>query len=159
MSPLFGTGLRLKVTSSAADELVHHEPPNLHIINAALSVCEKGGAWVEALSLYENIRAMENHENSTKPNFITVNILLQALEKAGQIELGQDIYEEALRDRIVKPTKRRVDNDGTIQRMLVRNVSVFGVFEQICPHNSGLSLFRIYTNSVHQWQKLLLGAS
>lgn len=123
MAPLLGsTSLPLEVISSAADELEYQEPPNLHILNAALSACEKGGAWVEALQLYENIRAQEHRKNSTKPNFITVNSLLIALEKAGQIELGLSIYEDALRDRIVKPMKRRVDNDGTLQRMMVSQI-------------------------------------
>lgn len=119
MAPLMGNSLALDVMSSVVDEVEVFEPPNLYVLNAAISACEKGGAWVEALNIYENIRAQEHAENATKPNFITVNSLLIALDKAGQTELAMSIYDEAVRDKILNPMKRQKDNDGTIQRMMV----------------------------------------
>lgn len=107
--------------STASDDAVGetYEPPNLYCLNAAISACEKGGAWVEALQLFENVRAQAQTKNATTPNFITVNSLLIALDKAGQIELATNIYEDAVKDKIVNPIKRRMDNDGSIQRMMV----------------------------------------
>ena len=92
------------------------EIPNLYCLNAAISACEKGGAWVEALELYESIRSQR--KSNIKPNFITVSSLLIALEKANQVELAESIYNEAMRDKIVMPWKRRYDNDGTLRRMM-----------------------------------------
>ena len=92
------------------------EIPNLYCLNAAISACEKGDAWVEALELYENIRSQR--KSSIKPNFITVNSLLIALDKAGQVELAESIYKEAMRDKIITPWVRRYDNDGTLRRMM-----------------------------------------
>lgn len=92
--------------------------PNLYCLNAAISACEKGGAWVEALELFESIRSQRNSNNAIRPNFITVNSILIALEKANQLELAETIYNEAMRDKIVTPWKRRYDNDGTLRRMM-----------------------------------------
>jgi pentatricopeptide repeat protein len=122
-SSLLGNDIPLDVIGSVEDETSLYEPPNLYCLNAAISACEKGGAWVEALQLYENIRTTQT-ENSTKPNFITVNSIIIALEKAGQSELAMSIYEEAVRDRIVRPLKFRTDNDGVAQRMLVSFIIV-----------------------------------
>lgn len=91
------------------------EIPNLYCLNAAISACEKGGAWVEALELYESIRSQKS---SIRTNFITVNSLLIALEKASQVELAESIYQEAVRDKIISPWVRRYDNDGTLRRMM-----------------------------------------
>jgi len=91
------------------------EPPNLFCLNAAISACEKGGRWVEALQLYENIRSM----NSAKPNFITVNSLLIALERAEQTALAESIYRNAVKEKTVLPWKRRYDNDGKLKTMMV----------------------------------------
>jgi hypothetical protein len=118
ISSLLGNSLPLEVLSSAVDEVVNYEPPNLYCLNAAISACEKAGAWVEALQLYENIRAQEHTENSTRPNFITVNSLIIALDKAGQIELAMSIYQDAVRDKVVNPMKRRTDSDGSMLRMM-----------------------------------------
>ncbi|KAL7526551.1 hypothetical protein ACHAXR_002503, partial [Thalassiosira sp. AJA248-18] len=90
-----------------------HEPANLYCLNAAISACEKGGAWVEALQLFENARSFQ-----VRPNFITVNSLLIALERANQLELAESIYKDALRDNVVSPWKRRYDNDGKLRNMM-----------------------------------------
>lgn len=95
-----------------------YEPANLYCLNAAIAACEKGGAWVEALQLYENVCSMKDAENAVRPNFITVNSLLIALEKANQLELAESIYKDAVRDKIVFPWKRRFDNDGKVKRMM-----------------------------------------
>ena len=92
------------------------EIPNLYCLNAAIAACEKGGAWVEALELYESIRSQR--KSTIRTNFITVNSLLIALEKAGQVELAESIYQEAMRDKIISPWVRRYDNDGTLRRMM-----------------------------------------
>ena len=50
-----------------------NEPPNLYCLNAAISACGKGGAWVEAVQLYEHTRSLNS---KVRPNFITVFLLL-----------------------------------------------------------------------------------
>ena len=93
---------------------------NLYCLNAAISACEKGGAWLEALQLYEDVRSMHADENAIKPNFITVNAIIIALDKANQRDLAQSIYDDAVRDNIVSPWKWRYDeSDGEKKRMMV----------------------------------------
>lgn len=86
-----------------------NEPPslNLYCWNAALSACEKGGAWVEALDLYERML-----ESPFRPNVVTINSLMEALDKAGQKELAQSIYDEGLELGILQPWKKTRDKDG-----------------------------------------------
>ena len=78
-------------------------------------------AWVEALQIYEDIRSAQytKTENAVKPNFITVNAIITALERANQSEIAESIYKEAVRDKIVSPWKRRHDIDGKLRMMLV----------------------------------------
>ena len=109
-------------------EEIESDQPNLYCLNAAISACEKGGAWVEAVQLYEHIRSQERNNNTIRPNFITVNSLLIALENANQNELAESIYKEAVRDKIVSPWKRRLDNDGTVKRMMVRCALFYHTF-------------------------------
>jgi pentatricopeptide repeat domain-containing protein 1 len=96
-----------------------HERPNLYCLNAAISACEKGGAWLEALQLYENILSIQNTNNSVRPNFVTVNSLLIALENAHQHDLSGSIYRDAVREKIVSPWKYRHDTDGKLRKMMV----------------------------------------
>ncbi|KAG7362725.1 PPR: pentatricopeptide repeat domain containing protein [Nitzschia inconspicua] len=81
---------------------------NLYCWNAAISACEKGGAWVEALDLYE--RMLET--DAIMPNVVTMNSLLEALEKFGQRELAQTKYEEGLELGIVNPWRRTKSATG-----------------------------------------------
>uniref|UniRef100_A0A7S4RNZ8 Smr domain-containing protein n=3 Tax=Ditylum brightwellii TaxID=49249 RepID=A0A7S4RNZ8_9STRA len=90
-------------------------PPNLFCVNAAISACEKGGAWLEAFELYER---MKNRGGAVRPNFITISSLLIALESAGQRELAENTYKEALREGMVSPWKKRIDIDGQTMRMM-----------------------------------------
>lgn len=78
-------------------------------------------AWVEALQIYEDIRSAQytKAENAVKPNFITVNAIITALERASQSEIAESIYKDAVRDKIVSPWKRRHDIDGKLRMMLV----------------------------------------
>lgn len=78
-------------------------------------------AWVEALQIYEDIRSAQytKAENAVKPNFITVNAIITALERANQSEIAESIYKDAVRDKIVSPWKRRHDIDGKLRMMLV----------------------------------------
>ena len=73
--------------------------PNKFCFNAAIAACEKGGAWLEAVELYERMRQY------IKPNFITLNSVLIALEKAEQKEMAESLYREALNEKVVKPWK------------------------------------------------------
>jgi pentatricopeptide repeat domain-containing protein 1 len=82
---------------------------NLYCFNAAISACEKGGAWVEALELYER---MIDQGGSLAPNFITLNSLIVALEKAQQRELAQSKYEEARQMQIVNPWRTTRKQNG-----------------------------------------------
>ena len=92
------------------------EAPNLYCINAALSACEKGGAWLEAITIYEAVRASPN---APKPNIVTVNSLLIALDRAGQTELASAIYQEALLEAYIRrPLKRRRDIDDKHRLMV-----------------------------------------
>ena len=93
---------------------------NLYCLNASISACEKGGAWLEALQLYEHVRSMHDVDNAIRPNFITVNAIIIALDKANQRDLAESIYDDALRDNIVSPWKwRHDDTDGAKKRMMV----------------------------------------
>ena len=109
--PLLGEG--------EMDQMGIPELPNLYCINAAIAACEKGGAWVEALQLYENLRSTPNSEHAVRPNFITVNSLLIALERAQQNELAGSIYIDAVKEKTVSPWRHRYDNDGVLRRMMV----------------------------------------
>jgi len=88
-------------------------PPNKFCFNAAIAACEKGGAWLEAVELYERMR------NHVRPNFITMNSVLIALDKADQKELAENIYREALKDNIVWPWKWSLDVNGDRVRVMV----------------------------------------
>ena len=80
---------------------------NIYCWNAALSACEKGGAWVEALDLYERML-----ESPFKPNVVTINSMIQALDKADQKELAQSIYDEGLELGLFDPWKETINDKG-----------------------------------------------
>lgn len=81
---------------------------NLYCWNAAISACEKGGAWVEALDLYERMLQMD----ALKPNVVTMNSLLEALDSADQKELAQSKYDEGVQLGIVNPWRWTKNKDG-----------------------------------------------
>ena len=85
-------------------------PPNLFCFNSAIAACQKGGAWLEAVELYERIRASGNRK--IRPNFVTINSLLIALEEGGQREMAESIYKEALHDDILLPWRARTGEAG-----------------------------------------------
>ena len=90
---------------------------NLYCFNAAISACEKGQAWVEALELYE--RMLDTGE-PIRPNIITLNSLLVALENAGQKELAQSMYREAYDRKLVNPWRRTKNEKGQMIEAMVR---------------------------------------
>lgn len=92
-----------------------------HIISFSSQYWNWIRAWVEALQIYEDIRSAQytKTENAVKPNFITVNAIITALERANQSEIAESIYKDAVRDKIVSPWKRRHDIDGKLRMMLV----------------------------------------
>ncbi len=79
---------------------------NLFCFNAALAACEKGNAWLEAVELYERMSAV-----GLKPNFVTLNSVLIALEKGDQRELAESIYKQALKDKVLSPWKYTLDSN------------------------------------------------
>lgn len=90
--------------------------PNLYCINAAMSACEKGSAWVEAIALFEQMKS-----NGIRPDFVTINSLIIALDKSGQRELADTIYREAVADQILSHWKwNQSENldDGRLVRMM-----------------------------------------
>ena len=88
-----------------------HDNLNLFCFNAAISACEKGGAWVEALELYYR---MIDKGGPVTPNFVTISSLILALDRAGQEELAQDVFENGLKKRIFQPwTRTRCASSGT----------------------------------------------
>ena len=87
-------------------------------------------AWVEALQIYEDIRSSEQY---IKPNFITVNAIISALERANQREIAESIYRDAVRDKIIMPWKGRYDIDGKLRMMLVSVKQSFLFFYIIYP--------------------------
>jgi pentatricopeptide repeat domain-containing protein 1 len=89
------------------------QKPNLFCFNAAIAACEKGGAWLEAVELYERMR------QDVRPNFITINSLLIALENANQKEMAESIYREALQDGTVQPWKWTSDGHSKKCQALV----------------------------------------
>ena len=80
---------------------------NMYCWNAALSACEKGGAWVEALDLYERMI-----ESPFKPNVVTFNSMMEALDKADQKEMAQSIYDEGLDLGLLNPWKKTTNENG-----------------------------------------------
>lgn len=92
--------------------------PNYVCINAAFSACEKGGAWVEALELYERMKQRQRSSTS-RPSFVTINSLLICLDKAGQREMAENIYREAIADGVVSHWKEDIDENrqGINKRM------------------------------------------
>ncbi|VEU41164.1 unnamed protein product [Pseudo-nitzschia multistriata] len=97
------------IIDKSADEPDDATPSlNVYCWNAALSACEKGGAWVEALDLYERML-----ESPFQPNVVTINSMMEALDKADQKELAQSIYDEGLELGILHPWKETTDKDGT----------------------------------------------
>ena len=105
-------GILRKMTRKPENNVV----PNLFCFNAAIAACEKGDAWLEALELFERMK----EDSGVKPNFITVNSILIALDRAKQSELAESLYIESLRDKIVNPWKWRRDDDLTNIRAMVR---------------------------------------
>jgi len=94
--------LQTIIDNSAGDSNDNKAPSlNLYCWNAAISACEKGGAWVEALDLYERMLETE----SFKPDVITMNSLMEALDNAGQKNIQQSIYDKALELELVDPWK------------------------------------------------------
>jgi len=91
-------------------------PPNKFCFNASIATCEKGGAWLEAVELYERMR------KHIRPNFITVNSVLIALDKADQKELAENIYREALKEKIVWPWKWSLDANADRVRVMVSSL-------------------------------------
>lgn len=99
-----------------------------------MSACEKGGAWVEALELYERMKSYSNNDDNKKkknstttatatirPNIVTIASLILALDTAGQKELSLDIYRQALRRRILKnPWRFSTNTSG--ERILVMDL-------------------------------------
>lgn len=92
---------------------------NRYCFNAAISACEKGNAWVEALELYER---MMDTGGPILPNAVTLNSLLEALDKAGQKELAQSKYREAFQKKFVNPWRETKDSNGNAIRAMVRRV-------------------------------------
>ncbi len=75
-------------------------------------------AWLEAVELYER---MKTEGGPIKPNFISISSVLIALDKAGQRELAENIYQEALKDKIFSPWRFTLDSKCTTRiRVMVR---------------------------------------
>jgi len=123
------------------------ENPNKYCYNAAIAACEKGGAWLEAVELYERMR------DQVEPNFITMNSLLIALDKADQKELAESIYQEALEEKIVQPWKWTMDD--RYNRILAMDLHKFSIpLAKISMRNVVDSL--VSARPVHQMNKKLV---
>ena len=97
--------LALEILQSAMDEEFEDDDTsghglNLYCFNAALAACEKGGAWVEALEIYERMKEQGGQE--LRPNIVTLSSLILALDNAGQKELAVSMLEEGLQRKFVK---------------------------------------------------------
>lgn len=129
---------------------------NLFCFNAAIAACEKGGAWIEALSLFEKLKA----NNDVRPNFVTINSLLIALDGASQKELADHIYKEALRDGIISPWKFRSasnkkNNNRSDLKIRVLDLHQFSVpMAKVAVANVMESLLK--ANPVHDLKKDLI---
>jgi pentatricopeptide repeat protein len=94
---------------------------NLYCFNAAISACEKGEAWVEALELYE--RMLDTGiDGPIRPNIVTLNSLLVALENAGQKELARSKYYEGRKLKIVNPWRWTKSAKGESVRAMVSDI-------------------------------------
>ena len=59
------------------------------------------------------------------PNFVTLNSLIVALDKAGQEELAQSKYEEARRMKIVNPWRKTLDERKEEILAIVSSLIIF----------------------------------
>ncbi len=111
--------------------------PNLFCFNAAIAACEKGGAWLEAVELYER---MQLQDSPVRPNFITMNSILIALDNAGQKEMAESIYQEAIKEKTVKPWKWTWDDESGRIRVMVSfsMVTIFASIKTDISHNCSL---------------------
>lgn len=88
---------------------------NLYCFNAAIAACEKGGAWVEALEIYERMKEQGGHE--LRPNIVTLNSLILALDTAGQKELAVNMYEDGLHKKFIKSPWRLTLDSVTAEQI------------------------------------------
>ena len=127
-------GILQTMMDASAEEAACSPKPNLYCFNAAISACEKGGAWVEAVDLYER---MLNEGGSLKPNFVTLNSLIVALEKSGQKELAQSKFIEGTQLQIVNPWRKTSSGSGErVNAMVRRNCRGF------CPSSIAYLMFK-----------------
>ena len=112
----------LGILQTVMDGNSNNKGLNLYCFNAAISACEKGGAWIEALDLYER---MMDQGGKISPNFVTLNSLIVALDKAGQEELAQSKYEEARRMKIVNPWRKTLDERKEEILAIVSSLIIF----------------------------------
>jgi pentatricopeptide repeat domain-containing protein 1 len=89
---------------------------NIYCFNAAISACEKGGAWVEALEIYEQMKGFGGRH--LQPTAVTLGSLVMALDKAGQKELAQSVYEEGVSTGTLRPWRTTADTEGKRIRAL-----------------------------------------
>jgi pentatricopeptide repeat domain-containing protein 1 len=86
---------------------------NLHCFNAAISACAKGGAWIEALDVYERMKA-----NQLRPTVVTVGSLIEGLDKAGQKDLATRIHQEGVRAKLIHPWRTTRASSGKSVRAM-----------------------------------------
>lgn len=115
--------LKLLQTLLDDDETGQTNSLNLYCFSAAISACSKGGAWVEALEVYERMKAYGGDD--LRPDAVTLGSLIEGLDRAGQKELAQDVYQDGLRSKSINPWRKTRSAKGeTIWAMDLHSFSV-----------------------------------
>ena len=106
---------------------------------------------MEALELYER---MFDLGGPILPNAITVNSLLEALDKAGQKELAQSKYREAFKEKLINPWKQTKDSEGkTIKAMVSLLPSTKTQGHSVVVSNRVIHYDRISIGFLRPWRK------
>jgi hypothetical protein len=83
---------------------------NLYCFNAAISACQKGRAWVEAMDIYERLKLQQRQYPHLRPNIVTLSSVILALDESGQKEMAVELYREGLEQRYIpSPWRTTID--------------------------------------------------
>lgn len=97
--------VRLRLTDKDLSSTSSSSVLNLYCFNAAISACQKGGAWVEALEIFERMKACGRKD--LQPNIVTYASIILALDDAGQKDVAVTMYNEGCRVGAIKPWRVR----------------------------------------------------
>lgn len=124
---------------------------NLYCFNAAISACQKGRAWVEAMDIYERLKLQQRYHPHLRPNIVTLSSVILALDESGQKEMAIDLYREGLEQRYISsPWRTTIDSANfhiQIQALDLHNYSAAMARTVIRMHMNDLLMGGTMTNS------------